>query len=314
MSQGKFIFYQANNIQSLVDSNGDVTLFRTASAPVAEITSGGATDRMTLLAVDNSSTPLSVVQGNEVRGKSFSTYGYARTDIEEASIIGFAGQPSGSTGLYLLGSYRLYSPVLMRCYSPDSFSPFSDGGVSAYAYCGNDPINYADPSGHLKVPRVLSFSTRPRIPSYVKKDRPPKYKYAIEPIFDPVPPSSDRDTLPPYPSERAIKASSPNPSGTTHSPLKLKYINRIKELNELQNQYIEYNSRQTKKHHAAYREYAKYRDAATREQPHTDLWDYYVSIRDREQNLVRHYQAKINTVKAESAAIRSYSESLQKIL
>ena len=36
----------------------------------------------------------------------------------------------------------------MRFNSPDSWSPFGDGGLNAYAYCGGDPMNQADPTGH----------------------------------------------------------------------------------------------------------------------------------------------------------------------
>lgn len=37
----------------------------------------------------------------------------------------------------------------MRFTNPDSLSPFGAGGVNPYAYCGGDPINNADPSGHI---------------------------------------------------------------------------------------------------------------------------------------------------------------------
>ncbi|EGH35731.1 hypothetical protein PSYJA_44541, partial [Pseudomonas syringae pv. japonica str. M301072] len=37
------------------------------------------------------------------------------------------------TGHYLLGNgYRAFNPVLMRFNSPDSLSPFGEGGVNAY--------------------------------------------------------------------------------------------------------------------------------------------------------------------------------------
>ncbi|WP_230202737.1 RHS repeat-associated core domain-containing protein, partial [Pseudomonas syringae] len=44
-----------------------------------------------------------------------------------------------------------FNPVLMRFNSPDSLSPFGEGGVNAYAYayCEGDPVNRVDPSGHL---------------------------------------------------------------------------------------------------------------------------------------------------------------------
>jgi len=54
------------------------------------------------------------------------------------------------SGTYHLGNgYRAYSPVLMRFTCPDSWSPFGAGGINAYAWCEGDPVNRADPSGHM---------------------------------------------------------------------------------------------------------------------------------------------------------------------
>jgi uncharacterized protein RhaS with RHS repeats len=36
----------------------------------------------------------------------------------------------------------------MRFNSPDSWSPFGEGGLNAYTYCLGDPVNAIDPSGH----------------------------------------------------------------------------------------------------------------------------------------------------------------------
>ncbi|MCO8161603.1 RHS repeat-associated core domain-containing protein [Pseudomonas sp. 21LCFQ010] len=59
------------------------------------------------------------------------------------------------TGHYLLGNgYRAYNPVLMRFNSPDSLSPFGEGGLNAYAYCQADPVNRIDPNGHLSVSAI----------------------------------------------------------------------------------------------------------------------------------------------------------------
>lgn len=54
------------------------------------------------------------------------------------------------SGVFHLGmGYRQYHPLLMRFQSPDSLSPFGRGGINTYAFCTGDPINHADPSGHL---------------------------------------------------------------------------------------------------------------------------------------------------------------------
>jgi RHS repeat-associated protein len=67
------------------------------------------------------------------------------------SIFGFAGgHQDPIAGGYLLGNgYRMYIPALMRFSSGDSVSPFGGGGINSYAYCGADPINHIDPSGHI---------------------------------------------------------------------------------------------------------------------------------------------------------------------
>ena len=40
----------------------------------------------------------------------------------------------------------------MRFHSDDDLSPFGRGGINAYMYCGGDPANRADPSGHSGLP------------------------------------------------------------------------------------------------------------------------------------------------------------------
>lgn len=50
----------------------------------------------------------------------------------------------------------------MRFHRPDSMSPMGAGGLNCYAYCGGDPVNHTDPSGHMKLPQVRLQSIRPK--------------------------------------------------------------------------------------------------------------------------------------------------------
>ena len=90
---------------------------------------------------------------------------YGRDGGEQcASLLRFSGQRKESaTGHYLLGNgYRAFNPVLMRFHSPDSLSPMGAGGINCYAYCGGDPVNNTDPSGHMLLPQVRLWSVRPK--------------------------------------------------------------------------------------------------------------------------------------------------------
>lgn len=62
------------------------------------------------------------------------------------------------SGMAHLGmGYRAYNPVLCRFNAPDAFSPFGAGGVNSYAFCAGDPVNHADPSGHLSWQALLGI-------------------------------------------------------------------------------------------------------------------------------------------------------------
>ncbi|CAI8795598.1 RHS repeat-associated core domain-containing protein [Pseudomonas serbica] len=103
-----------------------------------------------LLATDQQCSVLNVLDAGPLHSFAYTPYGHRALESGLLSLLGFNGErPDSVTGCYLLGNgYRAFNPVLMRFNSPDSWSPFWQGGLNAYAYCGGDPRNQRDPTGH----------------------------------------------------------------------------------------------------------------------------------------------------------------------
>lgn len=61
------------------------------------------------------------------------------------------------TGFYFLNT-RYYNPEWRRFISPDSTDYLDTenvNGLNLFAYCGNDPVNYSDPTGHFAISLTL---------------------------------------------------------------------------------------------------------------------------------------------------------------
>lgn len=102
----------------------------------------------------NQQRSIMTVNGPQLRHLAYSPYGHLPHALGLTSLLGFNGERRDPlTGYYDLGQgYRQFNPVLMRFNSPDSWSPFGDGGLNAYAYCLGDPVNRTDGTGHAPVP------------------------------------------------------------------------------------------------------------------------------------------------------------------
>ncbi|MBC3438288.1 RHS repeat-associated core domain-containing protein [Pseudomonas sp. BW16M2] len=89
---------------------------------------------------------------------AYTAYGQL-PELIRIGLLGYNGQllERDSQG-YLLGNgHRLYDPQLMRFVCPDALSPFGEGGLNAYMYCGGDPVNNVDPSGRWSISGVLKW-------------------------------------------------------------------------------------------------------------------------------------------------------------
>ncbi|VVQ14763.1 hypothetical protein PS918_05769 [Pseudomonas fluorescens] len=108
-----------------------------------------------LLAIDQQSSVLNALATNRPHPIAYTPYGHRPIENGLLSLLGFNGELCDPlTGHYHLGKgYRQFNPVLMRFNSPDSWSPFGEGGLNAYGYCESDPVNKFDSSGHT--PKLL---------------------------------------------------------------------------------------------------------------------------------------------------------------
>lgn len=89
--------------------------------------------------------PSPALQENVVQQSLYDAYGAPTGKGSTRSA--YTGQVvEKDTGWYLLGE-RPYNPIFRRFLAPDALSPFGDGGLNRYTYCGGDPINRIDPNG-----------------------------------------------------------------------------------------------------------------------------------------------------------------------
>jgi RHS repeat-associated protein len=111
----------------------------------------------TLLATDQQRSVLNALDATRPNALAYSPYGHRPQENGLLSLLGFNGErPDPVTGHYPLGNgYRQFNPVLMRFNSPDSWSPFGEGGLNAYTYCLGDPVGRSDPTGHFPITRIL---------------------------------------------------------------------------------------------------------------------------------------------------------------
>lgn len=96
----------------------------------------------------------------------YQAYGHARLEAGHPPSPRFNGELlEPHIVSYLLGSYRLYNPLLQRFVRPDALSPFGAGGINAYAYCLGDPVNYSDSTG--KLPQWADLVLAVAVPMFV---------------------------------------------------------------------------------------------------------------------------------------------------
>ncbi|MBC3409932.1 RHS repeat-associated core domain-containing protein [Pseudomonas sp. SWRI51] len=158
-------FYQSGALFTLKEGDLNRTIFRYSGAALAEH------ERCTyLLASDSDGSALIAHDGMSAVHQSFSPYGHSPCTI---SAIAYNGEVEDRySKLYFLGigNHRAYSSKLQRFLGSDEKSPIGEGGINSYGYCGADPVNFRDPSGAMKIPKLpLTPIKKPRPPAQIER-------------------------------------------------------------------------------------------------------------------------------------------------
>ncbi|MFA0999110.1 MULTISPECIES: RHS repeat-associated core domain-containing protein [Pseudomonas syringae group] len=165
-------FYQKNRLATEIQGALRRTVFQHDDLLLAQQRRVDGVLETTLLATDQQRSVLQLVDNTGVESVAYSPYGHHPAESGLTSLLGFNGERRDPvTGHYLLGNgYRAYNPVLMRFNSPDSLSPFDEGGLNAYGYVGGDPVGFGDPTGHAPYPMFLKVGLIGRTMKGAKRD------------------------------------------------------------------------------------------------------------------------------------------------
>jgi RHS repeat-associated protein len=153
-------FYCKNRLTTEIQGAVGYSIAQHEDLLLAQQKSQGDARETSLLATDLQRSVLNSLKTNNQRQPiAYSPYGHRTAESGLTSLLGFNGERQDPvTGHYILGNgYRAFNPVLMRFISPDSVSPFGEGGLNPYAYCKGDPINHTDNTGHTPVLPNLKF-------------------------------------------------------------------------------------------------------------------------------------------------------------
>lgn len=151
LQSGSLRFYCQSRIATEFQGSTQHSIMQHGDQLLAQQTHQADQHISTLLATDLQRSVLQTTNGAEQPTIAYTPFGHHANENTNTHLLGFNGERADPvTGHYLLGNgYRAFNPVLMRFNSPDSWSPFGEAGINAYAYCMNNPLLTNDPSGHI---------------------------------------------------------------------------------------------------------------------------------------------------------------------
>ncbi|WP_259642870.1 RHS repeat-associated core domain-containing protein, partial [Pseudomonas syringae] len=155
---GMRLFYQKSRLATQIQGQIQHSLLRTDEHLLAHLSVENNQSDSALLLTDQQQSVIAA-QGLAL---AYTPYGHRHPSAGPMNLPGFTGQRLDPvTGHYLLGNgYRAFNPVLMRFNSPDSLSPFDEGGLNAYGYVGGDPVGFGDETGHGKFDVINKLAAR----------------------------------------------------------------------------------------------------------------------------------------------------------
>jgi len=154
----KQYFYQRDRVITEMQGQLSRTLLIAEEHLIAQLRCDGTEAEWARLAIDIKRSVLGACRSGQCEHIAYMPYGFHRPRPGLADLPAFNGElQDAQTAHYFLGSgYRQYNTVLMRFQSPDSWSPFGEGGLNSYAFVKGDPINQIDPTGHMPKPARLN--------------------------------------------------------------------------------------------------------------------------------------------------------------
>ncbi len=98
-------------------------------------------------------TQLTDISGNVIKDYDYDAFGNEKNpDVNDTNVYRYSGEYfDKETGTIYLRA-RYYDPGIGRFITEDSVRGTSNDPLSLnlYTYCGNNPVNYVDPSGHMR--------------------------------------------------------------------------------------------------------------------------------------------------------------------
>jgi len=161
-------FYQTSKLTTVIGNDQKRSFLRIGTLPLAE-SAGKEARSSQLFATDEMDSVLVVsTPDGKQNNHNYTPFGYNDKLPSGSTAMGFNGEfILDNMHLYLLGQgHRGFSTEMRRFIGPDNAeSPFARGGVNAFAYCVNDPVNRKDETGMWSIlkPRTWFRSNQAKL-------------------------------------------------------------------------------------------------------------------------------------------------------